>query len=75
MWVNIGWALAADWLMRRTRGVFTAGPPQGENAPPRGAATREAAERGGLFLWLDRVAGAMFLGFGVKLALTDNPTP
>jgi threonine/homoserine/homoserine lactone efflux protein len=25
--------------------------------------------------WLDRVAGAMFLGFGVKLALTDNPAP
>jgi threonine/homoserine/homoserine lactone efflux protein len=75
MWVNIGWALAADWLMRRTRGVFTAGPPQGENAPPRGAATREAVERGGLLLWLDRVAGAMFITFGLKLALTDNPAP
>jgi threonine/homoserine/homoserine lactone efflux protein len=25
--------------------------------------------------WLDRVAGVMFLGFGVKLALTDNPAP
>jgi threonine/homoserine/homoserine lactone efflux protein len=25
--------------------------------------------------WLDRVAGAMFVGFGVKLALTDNPAP
>ncbi|HEX7889184.1 MAG TPA: LysE family translocator [Ramlibacter sp.] len=24
--------------------------------------------------WLDRVAGAMFVGFGVKLALTENPT-
>jgi RhtB (resistance to homoserine/threonine) family protein len=24
--------------------------------------------------WLDRVAGAMFIGFGAKLALTDNPT-
>jgi threonine/homoserine/homoserine lactone efflux protein len=23
--------------------------------------------------WLDRVAGAMFVGFGVKLALSDNP--
>jgi threonine/homoserine/homoserine lactone efflux protein len=23
--------------------------------------------------WLDRVAGAMFIGFGLKLALTDNP--
>jgi threonine/homoserine/homoserine lactone efflux protein len=27
----------------------------------------------GLF-WLDRVAGAMFIGFGIKLALTDNPS-
>lgn len=24
--------------------------------------------------WLDRVAGAMFIGFGIKLALTDRPT-
>lgn len=24
--------------------------------------------------WLDRAAGAMFIGFGLKLALTDNPT-
>ncbi len=23
--------------------------------------------------WLDRVAGVMFIGFGLKLALTDNP--
>ena len=23
--------------------------------------------------WLDRVAGAMFIGFGLKLALTDRP--
>jgi threonine/homoserine/homoserine lactone efflux protein len=73
LWVNLGWALAADWLMRRARGVFTAGPPQGENAPPRGAATRGAVERGGLLLWLDRVAGAMFVTFGIKLALTQSP--
>jgi threonine/homoserine/homoserine lactone efflux protein len=25
--------------------------------------------------WLDRVAGVMFVGFGVKLALTDAPQP
>ncbi len=25
-------------------------------------------------LWLERVAGLMFIGFGLKLALTDNPT-
>ena len=24
--------------------------------------------------WLDRVAGAMFIGFGLKLALSENPT-
>ncbi|WP_048438399.1 LysE family translocator [Caenimonas sp. SL110] len=24
--------------------------------------------------WLDRIAACMFIGFGVKLALTDNPT-
>ncbi len=24
--------------------------------------------------WLDRVAGAMFIGFGIKLALADRPT-
>lgn len=24
--------------------------------------------------WLDRAAGAMFIGFGAKLALTDNPS-
>jgi len=23
--------------------------------------------------WLDRVAGTMFLGFGLKLAMSDNP--
>jgi threonine/homoserine/homoserine lactone efflux protein len=25
--------------------------------------------------WLERVAGVMFVGFGLKLALTDNPNP
>ncbi|MDB5894788.1 MAG: lysine transporter LysE [Rhodoferax sp.] len=25
--------------------------------------------------WLDRFAGAMFVAFGIKLALTDHPTP
>ena len=53
LWVNLGWALAADWLMRRARGA--------------------AAQRGGLLLWLDRVAGAMFVTFGIKLALTQSP--
>jgi RhtB (resistance to homoserine/threonine) family protein len=34
-------------------------------------ARRNAVQRG--MHWLDRVAGAMFIGFGVKLALSDNP--
>lgn len=34
-------------------------------------ARRDAVQRG--MHWLDRVAGLMFVGFGVKLALTDNP--
>ena len=35
-------------------------------------ARRDTVQRG--LQWLDRVAGAMFVGFGVKLALTENPT-
>lgn len=35
-------------------------------------ARSSAVQRG--MLWLDRAAGAMFLAFGLKLALTDNPT-
>lgn len=38
------------------------------------AARRVGAVQRGMH-WLDRVAGAMFIGFGLKLALTDNPTP
>ena len=49
LWVNIGWAVAADWLSRRV-GVVRTG-----------------------MHWLERAAGAMFLGFGLKLALSDNP--
>lgn len=61
--VNIGWALAADRLTQSVR-----------NATRRRAATDAAAQRGNVFLWLDRVAGALFVGFGVKLALTEAPT-
>ena len=31
-----------------------------------------AVQRG--MRWLDRVAGAMFVAFGLKLALSDNPS-
>ena len=31
-----------------------------------------AVQRG--MQWLDRVAGAMFIAFGLKLAFTDNPS-
>lgn len=34
-------------------------------------AKRDAVQRG--MHWLDRAAGVMFVGFGIKLALTDNP--
>lgn len=34
-------------------------------------ARRDAVQRG--MHWLDRIAGAMFVGFGWKLAMTDNP--
>ena len=35
-------------------------------------ARRDAVQRG--MHWLDRAAGLMFIGFGIRLALTDNPT-
>ncbi|MDB5942126.1 MAG: LysE family translocator [Ramlibacter sp.] len=35
---------------------------------------RVGAVRKGMH-WLERAAGAMFLGFGLKLALSDNPSP
>ena len=34
---------------------------------------RNASVRRGMH-WLDRVAALMFIGFGIKLALADNPT-
>ena len=34
-------------------------------------ARRDAVQRG--MHWLDRAAGVMFIGFGLKLAFTDNP--
>ncbi len=35
-------------------------------------AKREAVQRG--MHWLDRAAGVMFIGFGIKLAMSDNPS-
>ncbi|QTN30343.1 LysE family translocator [Rhodoferax sp. AJA081-3] len=73
LWVNIGWALAAARLTQYMQKAARrrAAPKAGES--PRGAATREAEERGGPLRWLDRVAGAMFVAFGIKLALTESP--
>jgi len=70
--VNSGWALAAAWMARRLSAADRrwAAPEAGE--PPRGAAQPRSGKRGGIFSWLDRVAGAMFIGFGIKLALSDN---
>jgi threonine/homoserine/homoserine lactone efflux protein len=42
------------------------------------AAAWLAQKAGGLqarMHWLDRVAGTLFIAFGLKLALTDNPNP
>jgi threonine/homoserine/homoserine lactone efflux protein len=36
-------------------------------------ARRDSVQRG--MHWLDRVAGAMFIAFGLKLAFTQNPNP
>ena len=75
--VNVAWALASSWAARRA-GMLArrrATPKAGQ--PPRGAATTRSDERGDLMRgmhWLDRVAGAMFIGFGLKLAFTDQPT-
>jgi RhtB (resistance to homoserine/threonine) family protein len=35
-------------------------------------ARRDAVQRG--MHWLDRIAGLMFIGFGVRLAMSDNPS-
>jgi threonine/homoserine/homoserine lactone efflux protein len=37
-------------------------------------ARRVNAVQRGMF-WLDRAAGVLFIGFGLKLALSDNPSP
>jgi len=47
--VNVGWALAAAWMARRSAVV------------QRGMSA------------LDRVAGALFIAFGLKLALSSRP--
>ena len=38
------------------------------------AAVWLAARVGAPFFWLDKAAGALFVGFGLKLALSDNPS-
>ena len=76
--VNTFWALAASWMARRVGAVAArrrAAPKAGE--PPWGAASTRSDERGGMLSgmhWLDRVAGAMFIGFGLKLAFTEQPS-
>ena len=49
LWGNVGWAVAAAFLARRS-----------------GLVQRSLR-------WLDRAAGALFVGFGIKLALTTAP--
>jgi threonine/homoserine/homoserine lactone efflux protein len=48
--VNLGWAMASDWLARKAGGLRAR------------------------MHWLERVAGTLFIAFGLKLAFTDNPT-
>ena len=49
LWVNIGWALAAAWAVRRVGAV----------------------QRG--MHWLERAAGAVFVTFGIRLAMAEAP--
>lgn len=78
LWVNFAWAQTAAWLARRVGAAARrrAAPKAGE--PPLGAASTRSAERGGALIpgmhWLERAAGLMFIGFGLKLALSDNPS-
>ncbi len=73
LWVNLGWAGATAWLAQRGGRVLRAEPPHAENSPPERPVPRAAQARAGVFLWLDRAAGALFLVFGLQLALTDHP--
>ena len=59
LWVNIGYALGAAWL----------GQQLGRRMDERG---RLGRLRGGA-VWLERAAGGLFIFFGLKLALSDNP--
>ena len=79
--VNVGWALAAAWMARRLsvagaqrRAAPSKHSPSSSCKGERTAEGTRSDQRGGLFTWLDRAAGLMFIGFGVRLALTDNPT-
>ena len=57
LWVNLGFA----WL------GTSLGAALGATSTPRWRALQ------GKLHWLERLAGAMFIGFGLKLALSDNP--
>ena len=73
--VNVGWVLAAAWMARRlsVAGAQRRAAPS-NHSPLGGERSTRSDQRGGLFTWLDRAAGLMFIGFGIRLALTDNPT-
>lgn len=73
--VDIGWALAAAWIARKLKQAACHRAVPGAGEPPKGMAVRpQRGSVGAVFLWLDRVAGAMFLGFGLRLALSDRPS-
>jgi threonine/homoserine/homoserine lactone efflux protein len=62
--------IAAGWLLN------AGGPSRSRHAGSRRPAAqtprRDSVQRG--MHWLDRAAALMFIGFGLKLALSDNPT-
>ncbi|WP_341908672.1 LysE family translocator [Polaromonas sp. YR568] len=73
--VNTGWALVAAWAAKRLSGAGAqrrAAP--SKHSPLGGQRSTRSDQRGGLFTWLDRAAGVMFIAFGIRLALSDNPS-
>lgn len=59
LWVNLGYT----WVGARLGAALASA------RSPRWASLREQVR------WLERAAGALFMAFGLKLALMDNPTP
>jgi threonine/homoserine/homoserine lactone efflux protein len=73
--INTGWALVAAWMARKLGAAAgRRAAPQAGESPPGAASHAQWGSVGAVFLVLDRVAGAMFIAFGLKLALADHPS-